>query len=68
MTLHGCETDHQEHNRPVIVHHPDGTTEERPAYTQAELAHIDRQAAKHPRTWDEINSTKGGGRDYGPRR
>jgi hypothetical protein len=52
----------------VVITHADGSQENQPAYTAAELARIDRKAAKTPRTWDEINSTRGGGQDYGPRR
>lgn len=53
---------------PVTVRHPDGHVDQQPAYSADELKRIDRRAAKTPRTWDEINSSHGGGQDFGPRR
>ena len=52
----------------VTVTHADGTSETQRAYSPRELKAIDRRAARKPRTWDELNSSKGGGRDFGPRR
>jgi len=53
---------------PVTVHHPDGSIDTAEPYTPRQLAAIERRARKQPRTWNEINSQKGGGTDYGRHR
>jgi len=50
---------------PVTVIHADGTREVRQAYTPEQIERLDRRARAKPRTWDEINSCKGGGQDGG---
>lgn len=50
---------------PVTITHADGTVEKQPAYSDDELRRIHKAAQAKPRTWNEINSTKGGGRDFG---
>ena len=47
----------------VTVIKADGSRSEQPSYTDEDLARIDRKARRQPRTWDEINSSKGGGVD-----
>ena len=50
---------------PVTVIHADGTRETQPAYSPDELERLDRRARRQPRTWNELNSSKGGGWDGG---
>ena len=47
----------------VKVTRADGTVEVQPAYTPDELRAIDAKARRKPRTWNEINSARGGGAD-----
>lgn len=49
---------------PVTIRRPDGTTTVEPALTDTELARIDARSARAPRTWNEINSSMGGGLDH----
>ena len=51
---------------PVTIRRVDGTVETQPAYTPRQLAAVNRRARRTARTWDEINSCKGGGRDFYP--
>lgn len=48
---------------PVTVITADGSKSVRAPYKASELLRIDRKARSQPRTWDEINSSRGGGAD-----
>ena len=59
----GRERDFVRKAGPVTVTKADGSQSVQPSYSVDELLRIDRRAAQQPRTWDEINSTGGGGHD-----
>lgn len=51
---------------PVTVTRADGSSEVKPAYDRKAIERIVDKGRRQPRTWDEINSHAGGGKDFGP--
>jgi hypothetical protein len=52
------------YSSPVTITRANGTVEQQPAYSEARLIRIVEKGRRQPRTWNEVNSCKGGGKDF----